>query len=62
MNRFLSVVALCLLSAACNSSSKNNNNENAQITPFNNGLDPTAMVLEVPPTNGKLPADLLPPG
>lgn len=62
MNRFLLIAALCLLGTACIGSSKSNDSGNTQITPSNSGLDPTAMVLESPPTNGKLPADLLPPG
>jgi hypothetical protein len=60
MNRFLSIAVLCLLGTACSSSS-NNDDESTRVGPSDNGLNPTTMLLESPPTNGKLPADLVPP-
>ena len=64
MKRFLSFTALCLLMCllmvACsgsNSDSPNNNPTND----FKGDLDPNANALEFPPSNGQLPADLIPP-
>lgn len=60
MNRFLSIAVLCLLGTACSSSS-DSGDKSTLVTPTDNGLNPTTMLLETPPTNGKLPADLFPP-
>jgi hypothetical protein len=60
MKRFLSIAALCLLAAACSNSS-DDGEEPTPVAPADNGMDPTTMLLESPPTDGKLPNDLMPP-
>jgi hypothetical protein len=57
MMRFLSIALLSACMAGCGSqedSATESNNDGA-------GLNPTAITLDTPPANGKLPADLLPP-
>jgi hypothetical protein len=67
MLRFLSVLAICALVTACSDSNKDSKPDDTTpiVTPQNenNGseLSPTALTLDGPPTNGKLPAELLPP-
>lgn len=59
MIRTIPIVTLCLWLAACNSSSDNPSDNSTD----NKGLDlnPTTATLDTPPTDGKLPSDLLPP-
>jgi len=59
MKRLLAVTALCLLVTACGGASDDNPVSSDQ---SGNELNPTALAVETPPTNGRLPADLLPPG
>jgi hypothetical protein len=58
MMRFFSAVAFCLVLVACSS----NNDSDSGDQPGDE-LNPTSMTLEfvTPPTNGKLPPDLMPP-
>ncbi len=57
MKRFLSIAVLCVMATACGEASKANNPGD----PIDNGLDPTTALIESPPTDGKLPANLMPP-
>ncbi len=59
MKRFLSIAALCLMATACGGGSSDDDSSNVGAT--DNGMDPTTMLLESPPTDGKLPKDLMPP-
>jgi hypothetical protein len=61
MKRFLSIAALCLMATACGDASDDDSKRTTVTPTTDNGLDPTTMVLESPPTDGKLPNDLLPP-
>ncbi len=63
MLRFLSVLVLCAFVNACsNSNSNNTQTPDTTLDPLGSSeLSPTTMTLDSPPTNGKLPAELLPP-
>lgn len=58
MTRFLAIVMMCAFVSmvACSSS-----DDDTADSGFKGDLDPTAISLDNPPTNGKLPADLRPP-
>lgn len=59
MKRFLFIVVLVVMTTGCLSSS----DDSTPVETSSDGLDlkPTATILEKPPTNGKLPASMLPP-
>lgn len=48
----------CLLLAACGGST---DSDSSTADVADNSLNPSAMAVETPPGNGKLPADLYPP-
>jgi hypothetical protein len=52
-------LATCVLLAACGSSGGGGGGTDTEYP--DNGLDPGTMVLERPPLDGRLPADLIPP-
>ena len=54
MKRFLPIIVFCMFIVACGSSKDDAGSSGT-------GLDPTAMKLDSPPTDGNLPAELLPP-
>ena len=56
MRHILIIGLLCASLAACGGGSGS-----SQTPPPANPLDPTTQTLEGPPSNGQLPADLLPP-
>ena len=59
MSRILLIAFFCALLAAC---SKSDSDSSASTGAAPGGLDPTALGAElIPPQNGQLPADLLPP-
>lgn len=68
MTRLLLVAVLCVAFAGCGGDDSDDNAAPNAPPPSNDSsaipemdFDPTAMTLDMPPTNGELPAELVPP-
>jgi hypothetical protein len=62
MRAYVYVVSVfCLALVACNGGGSPGPVDGNDGGPASAELDPTALKLETPPTDGRLPADLLPP-
>lgn len=59
--RLISTTAFCLLLLACSSSDNDNTAMDNEVGSFKQEFDPSAQLLEHPPTDGKLPTNLRPP-
>ncbi len=61
MIRIIAVTMWCACMAACGSDNGSQDPDERINPQANNELNPTAIALDAPPSNGKLPVELLPP-
>jgi hypothetical protein len=59
--RVLMSLVLCLGLYACGGSNNDSPPANKAPASINNGISPNDLTLDTPPTDGKLPNDLIPP-